>query len=322
MVPCDWRKFLDLLRGEVQAGRIADEPHRRRQPPDPDQEVRARPVRAAAAPTAATPRRSAARRTARSPARRCASRRCCSRTASACCRCPRPASKIFVAGKSADDIGSQSGGWTITWQGGPGAITPGTTILQGIRGAVVAAARRSPTTATATASTAPTRPPSPWSARRPTPRATATAPAAWASTPSDLATIARLRATGVPVIVVLVSGRPLDIAAELPGWDALRRRLAARHRGRRRRRRAVRRLQPDRQAADDVAAVAPRSSRSTPATARPPLFPLGAGRSGSRPPSAPTDLVGAAYYDEQRRHPARALHRQRLRPERRLDHAR
>jgi beta-glucosidase len=37
----------------------------------------------------------------------------------------------------------------------------------------------------------------------------------------DLTTIDRLRAAGVPVIVVLVSGRPLDIASQLPGWDAL-----------------------------------------------------------------------------------------------------
>jgi beta-glucosidase len=39
--------------------------------------------------------------------------------------------------------------------------------------------------------------------------------------PDDLATIDRLRAAGVPVVVVLVSGRPLDIAAQLPDWDAL-----------------------------------------------------------------------------------------------------
>lgn len=43
--------------------------------------------------------------------------------------------RVFVAGKSADDIGNQSGGWTISWQGGSGAITPGTTILEGIRAA-------------------------------------------------------------------------------------------------------------------------------------------------------------------------------------------
>jgi beta-glucosidase len=43
---------------------------------------------------------------------------------------------IFVGGAFADDIGVQSGGWTMTWQGTAGGITPGTTILQGIEAAV------------------------------------------------------------------------------------------------------------------------------------------------------------------------------------------
>ena len=40
---------------------------------------------------------------------------------------------IFVAGKGADDIGLQCGGWTISWQGQEGNCTTGTTILEGIR---------------------------------------------------------------------------------------------------------------------------------------------------------------------------------------------
>ena len=44
--------------------------------------------------------------------------------------------KIFVAGKSADNIGNQCGGWTISWQGSSGNITQGTTILNGIKAAV------------------------------------------------------------------------------------------------------------------------------------------------------------------------------------------
>ncbi len=40
--------------------------------------------------------------------------------------------RVYVAGKNADDIGHQSGGWSIAWQGGSGDITPGTTILEGI----------------------------------------------------------------------------------------------------------------------------------------------------------------------------------------------
>jgi beta-glucosidase len=43
---------------------------------------------------------------------------------------------ILVAGQAADDIGLQCGGWTIAWQGGSGDITPGTTLLAGIRAAV------------------------------------------------------------------------------------------------------------------------------------------------------------------------------------------
>jgi beta-glucosidase len=41
--------------------------------------------------------------------------------------------KIHVAGRHADNIGLQCGGWTITWQGNPGPVTHGTTILQALR---------------------------------------------------------------------------------------------------------------------------------------------------------------------------------------------
>ena len=41
--------------------------------------------------------------------------------------------KIYVAGSNADDLGNQSGGWTLTWQGGSGAVEPGTTILAGMK---------------------------------------------------------------------------------------------------------------------------------------------------------------------------------------------
>ncbi|MFF4489148.1 CIA30 family protein [Streptomyces sp. NPDC001544] len=41
--------------------------------------------------------------------------------------------KVYVAGSNADDIGDQTGGWTVTWQGSSGNITPGTTILEGMR---------------------------------------------------------------------------------------------------------------------------------------------------------------------------------------------
>ena len=43
---------------------------------------------------------------------------------------------IVVAGRGADNLGMQCGGWTINWQGGQGDITIGTTILDGIKKSV------------------------------------------------------------------------------------------------------------------------------------------------------------------------------------------
>eukprot|EP00250_Pteridium_aquilinum_P001744 c11960_g1_i1 orf=270-2141(+) len=46
------------------------------------------------------------------------------------------APRILVTGQHANDIGLQCGGWTISWQGSSGAITVGTTILDGIKSTV------------------------------------------------------------------------------------------------------------------------------------------------------------------------------------------
>lgn len=42
-------------------------------------------------------------------------------------------SKILLAGRGADNIGMQCGGWTIEWQGGHGAITEGTSVLDALQ---------------------------------------------------------------------------------------------------------------------------------------------------------------------------------------------
>jgi len=49
----------------------------------------------------------------------------------------KQAKRIHVAGKSGDDLGRQCGGWTITWQGKEGTpTTGGTTILTALKAAV------------------------------------------------------------------------------------------------------------------------------------------------------------------------------------------
>lgn len=40
---------------------------------------------------------------------------------------------VVLAGVHANDLGRQCGGWTITWQGGTGTITTGTTLLQAVQ---------------------------------------------------------------------------------------------------------------------------------------------------------------------------------------------
>ncbi len=42
-------------------------------------------------------------------------------------------SVIYVAGEAADDIGLACGGWTVSWLGSRGAVTEGSTLLQGLR---------------------------------------------------------------------------------------------------------------------------------------------------------------------------------------------
>ncbi len=54
---------------------------------------------------------------------------------------PKTTKTIHVGGIAADDIGIQSGGWTIDWQGKTGDILPGTTILEGILDSVSADTR-------------------------------------------------------------------------------------------------------------------------------------------------------------------------------------
>ena len=45
-------------------------------------------------------------------------------------------STIVVAGRGADNVGMQCGGWSISWQGDMGDITPGTSILEGVQATV------------------------------------------------------------------------------------------------------------------------------------------------------------------------------------------
>jgi beta-glucosidase len=126
---------------------------------------------------------------------------------------------IYVAGSSANDIGIQSGGWTITWQGGAGKTTTGTTILQGIQAAVSSstsvqydAGGNFPGSDKADACIA---------VVGEVPYAEGVGDQADLSLLSgDLKVTAALRPRCNKLVVVLVSGRPMIVTDPLPGWDA------------------------------------------------------------------------------------------------------
>ncbi len=127
--------------------------------------------------------------------------------------------KILVAGKNANDIGNQSGGWTISWQGSSGNITPGTTILQGIRAAVApgtvvdfdAGGRGAAGHDVAIAVLG----------EKPYAEGNGDRTDGMGLDRTDLSTLSALKRAGIPTVVVLVSGRPLVITDQLPGWRAL-----------------------------------------------------------------------------------------------------
>jgi beta-glucosidase len=48
---------------------------------------------------------------------------------------PRTTSKLLLAGRGADNVGMQCGGWTIDWQGGHGRTTEGTSIYDALKAA-------------------------------------------------------------------------------------------------------------------------------------------------------------------------------------------
>ncbi|WP_288482227.1 glycoside hydrolase family 3 N-terminal domain-containing protein [uncultured Deinococcus sp.] len=124
--------------------------------------------------------------------------------------------RLLVAGKAADDLGLQCGGWTITWMGGEGATTTGTTLLEGLRAG--AGGRR---IEYAPAGEGEERFPVGLVVLAEEPYAEGMGDrSSLALTGEHRALVARMQARCDQVAVVLYSGRPLIVAPDLEGWDA------------------------------------------------------------------------------------------------------
>ena len=128
--------------------------------------------------------------------------------------------RIHVAGKSADNIGNQCGGWTITWQGqsGAAATTGGTSILSAIKQAVAAAGAEVTFSEDGSGAEGASLG---IAVIGETPYAEFFGDRAdLALTSADVAVVKKLKQAGLPVIVILISGRPLIINELLPEADA------------------------------------------------------------------------------------------------------
>ena len=130
----------------------------------------------------------------------------------------RTAKRLLVAGRAADDLGVQCGGWTITWQGGRGPTTAGTTVYGALRQAASAKTEvvfsvdgSGAAGADAAVVVIAEEPYAEFKGDR---RDLSLASA-------DLDVLARVKKTGVPTILILLSGRPVILGPAEETADAI-----------------------------------------------------------------------------------------------------
>lgn len=125
---------------------------------------------------------------------------------------------LAVVGKAADDLGIQCGGWTISWQGKPGNVTSGgTTILAGLRQVAPPGTDLSYSTDASNLTGADVV----LLVLGEMPYAEMKGDRKDLSLPSeDLELVQKIKASGKPLVTVLLSGRPLVLGNALEASDA------------------------------------------------------------------------------------------------------
>ena len=129
------------------------------------------------------------------------------------------ARRIHVSGKNADDVGNQCGGWTVEWQGQSGDVTSGgTTILTAIRDVVADATEVTFAADGSGAAGADVG----IVVVGETPYAEGVGDSGDLTLDeADCEAIANMHAAGIPVVVVVISGRPLVLGDVLDQADAV-----------------------------------------------------------------------------------------------------
>jgi beta-glucosidase len=167
-------------------------------------------------------------------------------------------SGIALGGKTADNIGNQCGGWTVSWQGMSGPITPGTTVKQALE-AVVPGKVSYALDGSATGNGASVgiavigeTPYSEGCGDLPNPQCTGR-PTSMSLDDADVQVVQKMKQAGLKTVVVLVVGRPMIIDAILPIADAIVVAWLPGTEAGGNQRRPVRRRPPQRQAAPQLA---------------------------------------------------------------------
>lgn len=124
---------------------------------------------------------------------------------------------IHVAGIGANDIGMQCGGWTMEWQGKMGDITPGTTILDGIKSSVSNQTKISYSVDGLNGQNADIG--IVVIGEEPYAEGMGDKENLALST-KDLLVLNNMKKYNIPIVVIMLSGRPLIITEELKDWDA------------------------------------------------------------------------------------------------------
>ncbi len=132
---------------------------------------------------------------------------------------PKKIKHVCLVGQGADDMGMQCGGWTIDWQGRDGEVTPGgTTILAGVRktlGAEVEVTYSKDGSDTkgadAIIAVVGEMPYAEFKGDRQDMQLDA----------GDVALVKKAKATGVPVVTVILSGRPMILGETLDASDGV-----------------------------------------------------------------------------------------------------
>jgi len=129
--------------------------------------------------------------------------------------------RILVAGSAANNLGKQCGGWTVEWQGIDGNWIPGTTILEGIKKTVSSGTaleydlngdfNKQDELADIGIAVVGENPYAEGWGDNENPRLSA----------EDINAIYNLKKKSQKIVVIIISGRPLDIKEYIKDWDAV-----------------------------------------------------------------------------------------------------